>query len=247
MVCNILHNILWCYAKFILKHTKCEILLIFLVKSVMIINMKINVVREKRRTISLKVLDSGNAVLKVPQSISEKKVKEFVNSKQGWLEKTSARMKDAEDFSKSFDFKKYIYLNGKQAGKVDDVVIGFDKLTPKAKRLAVKRYYLSMFSNLEDLAEELSAKTGLKYNDIKPTGSVRVWGSYNSKGLMKLNYKLLILPEELAVYVVCHELCHSLHMNHKPQFWKHLSTICPNYKMLKKEMSRYSFVLKTDF
>ena len=209
--------------------------------------MKINVIREKRRTIALKVLDSENAVLKVPQSISEKKVKEFVDSKQRWLEKTSARMREVEDFSRSFDFKKYIYLNGQQAGKVDDVVIGFEKLSPKAKRLAIKRYYLSMFSNLERLAEKLSGETGLKYKDIKPTGSSRVWGSYNSKGLMKLNYKLLILPEELAVYVVCHELCHSLHMNHKPQFWKQLGTICPNYKAIKKEMARYSFVLKTDF
>ena len=64
---------------------------------------------------------------------------------------------------------------------------------------------------------------------------------------MKLNWKLLILPRNLAEYVVCHELCHSLHMNHQPKFWKAVEKICPDFKTRKKELSKYGFLLKNGF
>lgn len=209
--------------------------------------MKIKLIKEKRKTIVLKVIDSNNAVLKVPKTISDKKIEEFLKSKENWLKKTSNRMKDNENFSTDFDFEKFIYLNGKPFVSTKEISLEFDKLDPEGKKEEIRKYYLSMFWKLEELAEKLSSETGLKYKEIKMTDSVRIWGSYNSKRQMKLNFKLLILPENLIEYVIYHELCHSIHMNHKPQFWKDLEKICPNYKALKKELNKYSFVLKTNF
>ena len=209
--------------------------------------MKIKLIKEKRKTIVLKVIDSNNAVLKVPKTISDKKIEEFLKSKENWLKKTSTRMKDNESFSTDFDFEKFIYLNGKTFVSTKEISLEFDKLDSEGKKEEIRKYYLSMFWKLEELADKLSSETGLKYNEIKMTDSVRIWGSYNSKRQMKLNFKLLILPENLIEYVIYHELCHSIHMNHKPQFWKDLEKICPNYKALKKELNKYSFVLKTNF
>ncbi len=209
--------------------------------------MKIKLIKEKRKTIVLKVIDSDNAVLKVPKTISDKKIEEFLKSKENWLKKTSARMKDNESFSTDFDFEKFIYLNGKPFVSTKEISLEFDKLDSEGKKEEIRKYYLSMFWKLEELADKLSSETGLKYNEIKITDSVRIWGSYNCKRQMKLNFKLLILPENLIEYVIYHELCHSIHMNHKPQFWKDLEKICPNYKALKKELNKYSFVLKTNF
>ena len=209
--------------------------------------MKIKLIKEKRKTIVLKVIDSNNAVLKVPKTISDKKIEEFLKSKENWLKKTSTRMKDNESFSTDFDFENFIYLNGKPFVSTKEISLEFDKLDSEGKKEEIRKYYLSMFWKLEELADKLSSETGLKYNEIKMTDSVRIWGSYNSKRQMKLNFKLLILPENLIEYVIYHELCHSIHMNHKPQFWKDLEKICPNYKALKKELNKYSFVLKTNF
>ncbi len=209
--------------------------------------MKIKLIKEKRKTIVLKVIDSDNAVLKVPKTISDKKIEEFLKSKENWLKKTSTRMKDNESFSTDFDFENFIYLNGKPFVSTKEISLEFDKLDSEGKKEEIRKYYLSMFWKLEELADKLSSETGLKYNEIKMTDSVRIWGSYNSKRQMKLNFKLLILPENLIEYVIYHELCHSIHMNHKPQFWKDLEKICPNYKALKKELNKYSFVLKTNF
>ena len=95
--------------------------------------------------------------------------------------------------------------------------------------------------------QRISNETGLAYNEIKMINSVRVWGSFNTAGIMKLNWKLVLLPVQLIEYVICHELCHGLQMNHSSKFWENVSKICPDYKKHKKELYRYSFLLKDKF
>lgn len=206
--------------------------------------MKIEIIKERRRTISLKVVDSENALLKIPHSLSEKKVKDFLKEKQNWLEKTAEKLKKYENFAESFQFDKFIYLNGQNVMEVDAISFDFGQFSATKKRHLIKKYYLSNFHKLANLANEISVKTGLKFAEIKPTNSVRVWGSFNSVGVMKLNWKLVILPQRLAEYVIIHELCHGKHMNHSPKFWASVEKFCPNYKKLKKELSTYGFLLK---
>lgn len=54
------------------------------------------------------------------------------------------------------------------------------------------------------------------------------WGSCSSKGRISLNLKLLFLPPELVRYIMLHELCHTLHMNHSKQFWSTVARFDPN-------------------
>lgn len=208
--------------------------------------MKIDIVKEHRKTIVLKLIDSENAVVKVPTRMSDKKIKDFLDSKMSWLEKNAKKLAENEDLASSFNFNEFIYLDGMQKMSIEDVILNTGKMSDSQKRKVVKKYYLSQFNQLEEIVHEVSEKTGLKYKEIKPVNSVRVWGSYNINGIMKLNWKLLILPRRLAYYVVCHELCHSLHMNHKPSFWRDVESICPNYKVLRKELSKYGFILKNE-
>lgn len=207
--------------------------------------MKVEIVREKRKTMVLSLVDADTAVLKVPKSLSEKKVAEFLASKQKWLDDKAKMLKQNEDFSKGFDLMGSFYLFGEKVDSFDNLIFGFGDLSDKDKCVKIRKIYLSHFSNLEEMTKQLSEQTGFSYDKIKPTDSTRIWGSYSVKRVLKLNWKLLLLPQHLVKYVICHELCHSKHMNHKPQFWQAVGRIYPDFKTAKKELNQYAFLLKS--
>lgn len=206
--------------------------------------MKIQVVRQKRKTICLKMIDKNNAVLKVPTSYSDKKVKEFLNSKQTWLEKTQRKLDEREKTANLFDLKNFVYFGAKPIMKTSELAIDFESLDAQKREKIIKKAYCDLFTRLEEKAEEWSKKTGLIYAELKCVDSARIWGSLNELGVMKLNYKLSILPERLIDYVIVHELCHTRHLNHSPMFWENVKLILPDWKKRRDELKNYAFLLK---
>ena len=60
------------------------------------------------------------------------------------------------------------------------------------------------------------------------------WGSCSSKGDIHYNWKIIMATEAVVDYVVIHELCHILHHNHSPAFWKTVEFYLPTYRNCKE-------------
>ncbi len=206
--------------------------------------MKIKIVKEKRKTLLLKIVSTNEILVKAPQKLGDDKIQNFISSKEKWVKNKVKKMEELKEFANNFDFSKYIYKFGKPILKTENLSIDFNKFTSTKKNKIIKQQYLSMFDLLKEKTQEFGKKFGITFKDVRSCTSTCKWGSCTSNAEIRLNYKLIILPEEIIDYVIIHELCHTKHMNHKPQFWKEVEKYCPNHKLLQQKIKAYSFVLK---
>ena len=88
----------------------------------------------------------------------------------------------------------------------------------------------------------LASLHGFVYSEVKIRKSRTRWGSCSSKKTISLSLYLMILPEHLIEYVLLHELCHTVQMNHSAAFWNLLNKYTDNKaKELRKELRGYRF------
>jgi Protein of unknown function DUF45 len=69
---------------------------------------------------------------------------------------------------------------------------------------------------------------GISYKRIAIRDTRRSWGSCSDKGNLNFSYKLLFLPPCLRDYIIVHELCHRLVLNHSAAFWYEVVTRMPD-------------------
>ena len=62
------------------------------------------------------------------------------------------------------------------------------------------------------------------------------WGSFSRSGTLSLNAQLLFLRDDLVHYVLLHELCHTVHLDHSPAFWNLLESHEPRARELRREL-----------
>lgn len=84
--------------------------------------------------------------------------------------------------------------------------------------------------------EKYSEKLGIKPNKVRIKNIKYAWGSCSSKKNISINMQLAKKSEEVIEYVVLHEMCHLIYMNHSKQFWNLVEKNMPEYKEYKKEL-----------
>lgn len=91
---------------------------------------------------------------------------------------------------------------------------------------------------------QLATIHGFTCNGVKIQSSQTRWGSCSRKKEINLSFYLLTVPPHLIDYVLLHELCHTVEMNHGDKFWKLMDKVTENKtKLLRKELKKYSCTL----
>ena len=83
----------------------------------------------------------------------------------------------------------------------------------------------------------LASRHGFHYTSVTIRSAKTRWGSCSSKKRINLSYSLMLLPEHLIDYVLLHELCHTIEMNHSKRFWSLMNKVTDGYaQKLHKEL-----------
>ena len=75
---------------------------------------------------------------------------------------------------------------------------------------------------------------GVTYGRVSIRSQHTRWGSCSRKGNLNFNCLLMLMPPEILDYVVIHELCHRLEMNHSAAFWSRVESLCPDYRACRR-------------
>jgi predicted metal-dependent hydrolase len=86
--------------------------------------------------------------------------------------------------------------------------------------------------------QALATAAGLPYGRGQIRGQRTRWGSCSGRGTISLNWHLLFLTPAEVRYVLLHELCHTIELNHSPRFWWLLSQHQPDSEALRQGMRR---------
>ncbi len=99
----------------------------------------------------------------------------------------------------------------------------------------------SAMEALPPKAEHYASIHGFSYQQVKINTSRGRWGSCSSRQTINLSCFCMLFPEYLIDFVILHELCHTIEMNHGVKFWQLLDSVTQNNaKRLTKELALQS-------
>lgn len=222
-------------------------------------DIEFRIVYSRRRTLGISVLPDSSVIVRAPYRASLKTISRIVQEKADWIIKhrDEYRKKDIRKLNSSFISGETQLFRGKelvlQISESKKQFIRFNENTIElgienpsdpltVKRLIYKGY---MAEALRVFPEKLATTLKIHENQsFKPTGltirSMRSrWGSCSKQGKITLSTELIKLPDIFMEYVIIHELCHLKHHNHGKEYYKLLSELFPDWKMVRKGLRDY--------
>lgn len=215
-------------------------------------NLEYELVRSKIKNMYI-LIRNGKVIVKAPNNISENRIKDFINSKEDWINK---KLKEFE--KKSFKEKSYVsgevfkvlgndYILNIEYGDFEKASVNLDNgyinicVSENCETVKIKELIEKMYYKIALMIVDKSVKMWKSTLKIAPDVVVikklkTAWGKCNSKRKITINPDLMKYDQRVIDYVVLHEFCHLRYMNHSKDFWNMVSKYMPDYKLLRNEL-----------
>lgn len=168
----------------------------------------------RARRLRLSISSGGALAVSAPLWVSSRFIERFLETHAAWIERTVARFRRADVHPLARGGKRE-YAQHKEAAR-----------TLAALRLA-----------------HFNRDYGFRYSAISIRNQKTRWGSCSKQGNLSFNYRIALLPPELADYVILHELCHLGVFNHSVRFWELVSRTMPDYRERRQLLCQQVFQL----
>lgn len=173
--------------------------------------LKPEIISSSRKTLGLEVTSEGMIRIRAPYGVSEDVILRFLESKSAWIQKSLAKVRARQEKLKEEEA---------QYGKLTEAELKVLKMQAEEVFPARAAFY--------------AGKMGISYGRITIRRQKTRWGSCSQSGNLNFNCLLMLAPPGVVDYVVVHELCHRIEMNHSPRFWKLVGKVYPDYDRWKR-------------
>ncbi len=201
-------------------------------------------ISRKAKYARLNITPDNGLTLVLPKNVDVKSSERILRTKKDWLKKHYSFVQKKKD--------EYFYC-----GKKIDLEVQYDifrkniALRYEKKRLIISapqqyqgsggEFYLEWLRfRAEDYiprrVKMFADKYEFKYRKVSIRQQKTRWGSCSSNGNLSFNAKLMAMNKKVIDYVIVHELCHLIEMNHSKNFWRLVEEIMPDYKAIKKKL-----------
>lgn len=218
--------------------------------------LKIKMIRSRRRTVGLEITPEGELVVRAPEKLTKRELGLILNKHRRWINRKLALVNERKQLISRLyrPGEKFLYLGQEYPLKLMPGIqngLSFDGrcfwITKnglgQARDLFEKIYRKMARVYLSRRLELLSSRSGFEYKKFRLSSARRRWGSCSTKGTISLNWRLLMAPPEIIDYVIYHELIHLRERNHSQAFWNLLSKYVPDYRVKKKWLKENGFRL----
>jgi len=219
--------------------------------------MDYQLVRSKRKTLSLQISNNAELVVRAPNRLSVKIIEQFINEKSTWIDSKLRACEDKQVTKPKYkQGEMFLYLGDGYPLNIDlekNTRLHFNGVNFNGvnfeSSLASKAIFLDWYkAKFRQIAlprlDYYAKKYQLDYQQVRLKAQKTLWGSCSGANNINLNYLLIQAPMCVIDYVIVHELAHIKHKNHSKNFWDFVSQMLPNYKASKRWLQDNGHKLK---
>ncbi len=203
----------------------------------------------KRKRLTITVERDRTVVVHAPQSATDEKIREVVESKKYWIFEKVRHKQKYQDLphppgKELVNGESALYLGRNYQIEITDTnesEILFEQkfLIPASlsfeKKTVLRGWYTKRANEkIIPRVRNHANALGVEYADIKIVDNKYRWGSCTPKDNLNFNWRLIKAPMYVIDYVIIHELAHLLVENHTPEFWNIIRAQSPKMEKAKQ-------------
>ena len=207
-------------------------------------------VRSRRRTIGISVDADGLAVA-APHYAPWVEIEKFLLEKSHWISKKLDEWAKAgrplrvsgiagETLPVRGAMRTLHLVEGEKRFELcgDQLVLQLRKPAERARVKAelIRALKAHALQSLTPRVAHYAAELGLPMPRVSLSNARTQWGVCTQDGRIRLSWRLVHVPPDLADYVVAHEVAHLVELNHSSRFWKIVEGLYPECRAARRSL-----------
>jgi hypothetical protein len=194
----------------------------------------------KQKKVTVEIDGAGFVTVKAPNNTITEDIERIIKLNSKLIIdklKQITDLRDKPDMKIYQENGRFLYL-GKEISLSE--LIETEGLSEDTLKANLEKFYIANCRKI--VAERIKIyqkKLGVNPKSVEIIKSHTKWGTCDADKKITFNLRLVMAPIDIVDYVVVHELCHLVHMNHDRSFWRLLGSVLPNYKQRQDYLLRF--------